>query len=175
MTWLKIATNLPAHDKLLDLAPDRCWFYVACLCFSAEHLTDGVIRPNRLRFVDVTFPDPELAIRDLVTAGLVEKTPDGWAIVNYLSHQRSAEQVKQQRLSGKERAQRSRTVRANATRTHAVTHDERSMHVREQSRGEENARITPIIPSHPQVIHRCEECDHVLTDFGCDCTPEDNS
>ena len=169
MTWIKLATALPTHDRLLDLPPDRCWFYVACLCYAGEHLTDGHIRAGRLRFVDVTYPDPADAMADLVAAGLLAVDADGWTIVNYLTHQRSAEQVRSQRDASRARAARARSVRAYADRTDTAP----TPHVREQSRVEKSAHPTPTIHNHPQVIHRCPTCDTIRTDYGCDCDPKE--
>ena len=170
MTWLKLDTTLPTHDRIIDLEPAARWFYVASLCYAAEHLTDGHIRAARLRYVDITCTDPEAQAAALVVAGLWVTNADGWEIVNYLEHQRSAEEVRRQRAAAKERAARSREVRAHAQRTH----DARSPKVREQSRGEKNTHTAPVIHSDPQVIHRCAECDQPITTEGCYCTDKDH-
>lgn len=173
MTWLKLDTMTPSHDDLVDLDAAVKWFYIAALCYSAQHLTDGHLRRTRIGLIDPVYPDPHAAIAVLEHAGLVEPTADGWQIRNYLQHQRSAEQVRAQREAAKERAQRVRevraNVRANTDRTHAVTNSARPQIVREQSREEKIGGYYPNIPSHPQVIHRCPDCDHVITEFGCDC------
>ena len=43
MGWLRLSGTFPENPKVIAAGPRAAFVYIACLCWSAEHETDGVI------------------------------------------------------------------------------------------------------------------------------------
>ena len=103
-TWVRLATNIIADPKMVNLSARAFRTYINGLAFAGEHLTDGHIDRDAYSFIRGACAD------ELVDKGLWDPAPigSGWTIRNYLEHQDSAEQVKKRRADAAERARRSR-------------------------------------------------------------------
>lgn len=157
MAWLKLDDTMPQHDKITDITVEARWLYIAGLCWSSSLLTDGKIARNKLRRIEPDV-DSETALLELVRVGLWELDDAGDIhIVNYLRHQRSAEDVKRQREYARTRAARSREVRAHVRANNGPG-------ARETESRTEQRRAHPELSTG---IVRCIHCRGVMTDHGC--------
>jgi hypothetical protein len=106
-TWIKLLDTFPEHPDVLDLTDAAFRAYVEALCYCSRNLTDGDMTAAAvLRRLGVR---PKVAA-ELVAAGLWEQTPTGFAVVNYLKHQRTREQIERERASNRLRLQRHRAA-----------------------------------------------------------------
>ena len=126
MTWIKLDDGFPNHPKVHAVGDEAAWLFVAGLCYCSSYLTDGFIPAAALGRLTGQSDPAELVAR-LVDVGMWEIVPGGWQVRDYTSHQRSKAEVEVEREKGKERAARSREVRANRERTQGA----RSPEVRE--------------------------------------------
>lgn len=117
--YVRVSVDLPLHPKLADLDnPAAGWAYVVSLCYCGQSMTDGLFRlstVSRLAGVDSGICSL------LVDQGLWHarghecdrcvQPREGYAVVHdYLSHQRSSDEV--QELSAKRRDAGRRGARA---------------------------------------------------------------
>ena len=91
LQWFRMDTNLPTHDKILDLVGVRegyraAFVYTCGLAYAAGHSTDGLVPFNALHIVHGTRRHAEL----LVEHGLWKPHPKGWEIPNWLERQQSS-------------------------------------------------------------------------------------
>jgi hypothetical protein len=110
-TWIKLDDSFPDNPKIMKAGEDAAWLYVCGLCYCARFLTDGFI--------------PKVAVPRLVARNAERKAK---MLGEYLEHQRSKEQVENERRNGRERAAR---WRANHGRTHGVRNGVSSDGIRE--------------------------------------------
>lgn len=89
MSWVKVDDTMPQNPKVRMVSVPARWAYVASICYAGLNRTDGVIPRASLALVDAT---PKLAA-ELVSAGLWEPHAHGWAIHDYLAHNRSRERI----------------------------------------------------------------------------------
>ena len=94
MAWVKLDDSVWSHPKLIGLTDTAHTLWVRTLCWSAEHLTDGLL-PDSVRNLIGQFTDS--TAKELVDAGLWEETTNGYEIVNYLKWNPSAQKVKDNR------------------------------------------------------------------------------
>lgn len=103
LPWARMDTNLPSHDKVLELletagaAKGKAagFVYQNSLLYAAGHGTDGIIKRSVLPFIHATKADANL----LVQVGLWECVEGGYRIKNYGT--RNAVGFAQQALSDK--------------------------------------------------------------------------
>jgi hypothetical protein len=85
LPWIRLDTNLPMHDKIIDLAGhgDRglaaAFVYVASLAYSGANTTDGLIARGALPFIHGKQSHAKL----LVETRLWEPADRGWRIRNW--------------------------------------------------------------------------------------------
>lgn len=86
LPWIRLDTNLPMHDKIIELAGhgDRglaaAFVYVSSLAYSGANTTDGFIAKGALPFIHGKTAHAKL----LVAVRLWEPLePRGWSIRNY--------------------------------------------------------------------------------------------
>lgn len=103
----------PRHPKIAGLTDRAFRWWVHGLCYASEFLTDGVLP----RAFCATVPGKVRA--ELCAAGLWTALTDGTgvAIHDYLDHQSSRAEVESSRSAARDRANSSREVRANFSRT----------------------------------------------------------
>ena len=91
MLWIKLAVNFKDNPKVIGLSSDAFRVSVCGLLYAQQHLTDGKVPPAAIKTFGAS--SPTKAAGELVKAGLWDKTDDGWAIHDYLEHQRSKADV----------------------------------------------------------------------------------
>jgi hypothetical protein len=86
LSWARTDTNLPTHDKILDLlgmspkGKGAAFVYVASYLYAADNGTDGLIKKAVLPFIHCTPAEAKL----LVAVGLWEvEPPSNYRIKNY--------------------------------------------------------------------------------------------
>lgn len=89
LPWFRADTNLPTHDKILELVGHgvkgkaAAFVYVASLAYSAGHETSGFIRRAALPFIHGTTTEARM----LAEARLWDVVEGGWQIRNYGTRQ----------------------------------------------------------------------------------------
>jgi hypothetical protein len=106
MPWARFDDRFPSNRKVRLLSDAAFRLYVSAICWSAENLTDGVVKKTELRLVS----DVKAASRraqELVEAGLFEALEGGgWKVHDYHEYNPTAEQVKADRAAKTARQQR---------------------------------------------------------------------
>jgi len=86
MSWVKIDDRLPGNTKVVGLSDRAFRVYVASICYSSAHLSDGEIPCAALPDIRGTAKIAE----ELVSAGLWDTTSrKGWTVHDYLVYNRS--------------------------------------------------------------------------------------
>lgn len=91
LPWARTDTNLPTHDKILELldmagaakGKAAAFVYICAYLHSTAHGTEGVIKRSALPFIHATKADANL----LVQVGLWECVEGGFRIKNYGNRQ----------------------------------------------------------------------------------------
>lgn len=106
MPWARFDDRFPSNRKVRLLSDGAFRLYVSSICWSAENLTDGVIKTAELRLVaDVRAA--RARAKELVEFGLWEELPrKGWLIHDYHEYNPTAEQVRADRAAKTARQQR---------------------------------------------------------------------
>lgn len=118
MTWIKLDVNFLRNPKIIRLSDDAKLLYVAALCYSADHLTDGFIVNEAMHSLGKSEN-----IDELIEKGLLYFTIDGYQIHDYLEHQESRKKVLAQRESAKNRLAKYRESKRNANETRSSNED----------------------------------------------------
>lgn len=105
MTWVKLTDTFADDPRLEEAGADAAIVHVAGLCWCSRQLTDGTIPAKSARRL-WSVNDIDQAIAALVTAGLWTEVDGGYAIVNYLEDQPSAEEVRHQQQLKADRMRR---------------------------------------------------------------------
>lgn len=124
MAWVRIDDSAPTHPKMLKAGPAACWLWVAGLCYSQRHKTDGFVPVDSLStLASVRFASS--GARALVDAGMWEPVDGGWRIHDYATYQQSKQTIEEKqarikaarteagRQGGKERAARAAAAAAS--------------------------------------------------------------
>ena len=111
MTWIKIDDQFADHPKFVARTDPAIATWVRALAYSSRYLTDGVIPKAAQRLIG-----PDIAIDELLEAGLLLDGYDSWVIHDYTEHQRSRAEVEADR---EKNAERSRAYRSR--KRHGVT------------------------------------------------------
>jgi len=93
--WFKVSENILGDPKLVQCSGPAQLAFVYGLAYCARHRTDGVIGEHALEQICQGFPaaDVTTIAKTLITFGLWETHPAGYAVRNYLAWQRSREQI----------------------------------------------------------------------------------
>lgn len=126
--WVKIDDAFHRHPKTRAAGKDGRALFIAGLCWSAAHLTDGHIARTDLPLIAAEAEvRPGPTARRLVEVGLWHVTPDGWEVHDYLDFNPSGDEVRERKRkraeagrkggkrSGQARRQREATSEANAS------------------------------------------------------------
>lgn len=92
MSYVKVETSVPRHQKFLSIGPAASWLWLCGLAYCQDGLTDGFIPTQAITTLGVTKPLP-LVVR-LVQAGLWHEESGGWRIHKYLDHNNSAAHIR---------------------------------------------------------------------------------
>jgi hypothetical protein len=106
-TYVRFDDNYDESPKIAALSDAAFRAHVSAICYSGRNLTDGRIPAQVARKFG-----PPRAIRELVAAGLLIQTENGYEVHDYLEHQRSAEQVKDLISKRQEAGSRGGTAKA---------------------------------------------------------------
>ncbi|MBC2903187.1 hypothetical protein [Streptomyces cupreus] len=115
MPWARFDDRFPSNRKVRLLSDGAFRLYVSAICWSAENLTDGVIKTAELRLVaDVRAT--RTRAKELVDAELFEVLEGvGWKIHDYHDYNPTAEQVRADREQRTARQQRWRKKKQGGT------------------------------------------------------------
>jgi len=90
LPWIRLDTNVAAHDKIADLVDAHGtkgkaagFVYFCSLAYAGGHESDGVIKKSTLKFIHGTPGDAAL----LVQGDLWLLIDGGWSIKNYGTRQ----------------------------------------------------------------------------------------
>ena len=124
MTWARFDDGCIGHRKLLPLtdAAFRLWFSAVCYC--NQQSNDGQLDRAALKLLFGYLEDPgkgSAALAELVRAGLLDATENGYELHDYLEYQRSREEVAE---SNRAAAERMRNIRAARAAKRAVCSSE---------------------------------------------------
>lgn len=95
MPWANLDDKFPAHPKVVRLSDAAFRLHVSGICYSAQHLTNGVVERDAVRLLVPRFR--KAALDELLTKEQWRAHPDGYEIHDYLQWNRSREQVEQER------------------------------------------------------------------------------
>ncbi|MFF3497413.1 hypothetical protein ACFYWS_39480 [Streptomyces sp. NPDC002795] len=106
MPWARFDDRFPSNRKVRLLTDGAFRLYVSAICWSAENLTDGVIKTTELRLVS-DVKSSRTRAQQLVEAGLFEVVKGvGWKIHDYNEYNPTAEQAKADRAAKTARQKR---------------------------------------------------------------------
>jgi hypothetical protein len=151
MTWTKLPDTFCDDPQLLDVPRDARLLYVEALVWCNRLGTDGAISRAALRRLTDS-PDPEAACAALIDSGLWAVTETGWQIVDFLRHQRSADDVERVRAQTEVRNRRWRQHNlgdhslCRAPSCRYVTRDETRDEMRHETRHKTPTRSDPSRP-----------------------------
>lgn len=120
LPWVRLDSNIAAHDKILRLLDEKpealayraAFSYVCSLGYAGGHGTDGLIQFTAVAFVHGTKRTAALLVKHF----LWEPTPLGWQIRNFATRQQSAATTQ-----AIKNAQRAGALKGNCTRWHGPT------------------------------------------------------
>lgn len=107
--FIKVHNGMPEHHKIAGLSDKAFRTLVELWCYCSRTLSDGAVPDGIVR----RYATPKV-IRELVDAGLVDKTAAGVVMHDYLDHQQSKDEV--EALAEKRRAAGAKGGRAKAER-----------------------------------------------------------
>ncbi|MGY0023716.1 hypothetical protein ACVHNB_32700 [Streptomyces sp. YJ-C3] len=111
MPWARFDDRFPSNRKVRLLTDGAFRLYVSAICWSAENLTDGVVKTHELRLVS-DVKSSRTRAKQLVEAGLFEVIEGvGWKIHDYHEYNPTAEQAKADRAAKTARQKRWREKR----------------------------------------------------------------
>lgn len=159
-TYVRVDDHLDENPKIERAGEDAAWLYICGLCYCGRNLTDGVIPKSKV---------PKLVsgrvasrVKALLAEGLWMEDENNYIVHDYLSHQRSREQIENERRTARERAAKSRR-----------SHGARSSEVRkpEAEADTESKAVTPPTPppggmrangTNPRALAAQRERDRIL-------------
>lgn len=92
--WLKLDDGFWCHPKVVALSDAAVGVLVKAMCYSAQQLTDGVLTGPVAVMLSSRTPS---ALDELVSAGLLERNGESYAIHDYLEYNPSAKEVRKSR------------------------------------------------------------------------------
>ena len=107
-TYITVHDGMPEHPKVEGLSDGAFRLLVTCWCWCSRNLTDGFIAS-----ASWDKRGTPKARRELIEAGLIERTEGGVQMHDYLEHQRSAEQVADLRNKRAEAGSKGGKTKAN--------------------------------------------------------------
>lgn len=124
MAWFKVDDGFWSHPKVMLLSDSAVALWVKAGTYSCQHLTDGHIPTQLLRFLGT-----EGAAQELVESGLWNDDEQGFRFHDWDDYQETSDAVKQRREQARERQRKRRAMRDKPRDTsngHAdVTRDSR--------------------------------------------------
>lgn len=138
MSWVKLDDQFPNHPKVLKAGGAAAWLYVAGLCYSQAHLTDGIIPavavPRLIDYDSLASLNPlsrqyvatlRRVVQELCTSlvdhGLWELVPGGYRIHDYHDYNSTAESVRTRREATREKIAKWRDSKRETPPSNPVT------------------------------------------------------
>jgi hypothetical protein len=124
MAWVRIHDGAMGNLKIMRLSATAFRLWIRGLCYCQQHLTDGLIPREALKFQDAKRADVDMLCEPTVDgkAALWERIEGfGFKVHDYLDWNDSREVIEDKRSRARSRAHESRTSRAR--------HSERAPHV----------------------------------------------
>lgn len=118
VTWAKFEDRFPWHRKVRGLSDAAFRLHVSAVCWSCEHLTDGMVMRSELHLLsDVR--RPTTSAKELTTAGLWDENDErtGWELHDFLVYNESRETVKNRREADAERKRQGRAATPSPAQT----------------------------------------------------------
>ena len=104
LPWVRLDTQFPSNPKILGLIEDKnyraAFAYVAGLCYSGAHGTDGFLPDLSLPFIHATRRDATT----LAECGLWVPAPGGWDINGWNEFQQSSDETAKRKEAAKKAA-----------------------------------------------------------------------
>lgn len=124
MAWFKVDDGFWSHPKVMLLSDSAVALWVKAGTYSCQHLTDGYIPTQLLRFLG-----SETAAQELVESGLWNDDEQGFRFHDWDDYQETSDAVRARREQARERQRKRRAMRDKPRDTsngHAdVTRDSR--------------------------------------------------
>jgi len=86
--YVRIDHGMPDNPKIVGLSDSAFRMYIEAICWCSRQRTNGAIPDAMLRKLG-----SKRSSNELVTAHLIERGGDDWTIHDYLSHQRSTNEI----------------------------------------------------------------------------------
>ena len=113
----------------IELSTQARLLYLTCIAHAGSQQSDGLVRgvfaSQFALWINCTGKATNDAFDELVDAKLLDRAPEGWQVCNFLDWQKSADQVKSERVGAAERQRKSRAKRksnVDVTRDSPVSH-----------------------------------------------------
>jgi hypothetical protein len=158
MPWTMLDDGFPDHPKLVSLTMEQGYLWVLGINYCNRYLTDGHIPTGALAALHPHTPltKKKRMAAVLVTAGLWDETPTGWAIHDFHDYQLSAEDVKDRRAkraeAGRKGGRRSGQIRRSKAEANASSNGEASAQANASPTVRSKREPLPI-PSQPLVAN----------------------
>lgn len=94
---IRISNTAPEHTKIVGLSDKAFRVWVETLCYCSRQENNGKISKPAMKR-----QGSSRVVSELVTAGLLVPTPDGFTVHDYLRHNRSAAEIQSFRESKSE-------------------------------------------------------------------------
>ncbi len=101
--WTALSTRFFRDPKVVNAGRDSALLYLAGLCYSQEHLTDGVIPKGALRIIAAESFTTTKAANALVREGLWIESDTNYTVAQWSEWNRSKDEVEAQRAAANER------------------------------------------------------------------------
>ena len=102
MAWIRLDDQIAHHPKILQVGLSA-WFYVGCIAFAQRFLTDGFIPEAAIASLCGGIEKPNVHIKKLVKARLLDRKPGGYQVHDYLEFNESSASVKRRREEDRKR------------------------------------------------------------------------
>lgn len=106
MGWVRIDDAFYDHPKFSAAGPHGLALWVAALAFANRNLSDGIVTTSQTRRLldwNGLDADPVKLAEQLADIGLLERVDGGYRIHDYLNYQKSADQVRSERVRDRHR------------------------------------------------------------------------
>ncbi len=115
MTWIKLDVGFFEDSKVLAVSPGARLLFIASLLHAKHQMSDGLIPASTLGLLHYRTGSTDLAIEELVRAGLWEHDVDGYRIPSFLKWNLPKSELDQRAAKRAERQRRWREGKTNAT------------------------------------------------------------
>lgn len=153
MGWIKLDDSFSEHPKVVQAGDRAAWLFVCGLLYASRTLSNGFVPASQVSRL-CALRDAQALAKRLTSVGLWVEVEDGYVIHDYLEHQRSAAQVKEERRKSAERVKRHRAKgNADVTPLHPVDVTDLEKSREEKKREEERTTTgsTPVVKKNGRI------------------------